>query len=376
MRDERITKWADVLVDHSLAAKAGQSLLLVGEPDAMPLIEAVYEKCLVKGIKIECMLTAASLTEILLRYGSDKQIAYTPPGRFHAVQTHDLYLIIGASKNSKMLSQVDPRKHSLAAAGYKPILDEILKRSAQKALRWALTQFPTPSSAQDAEMGTIEWEEFVFESCYLNDPSPISSWLTLQQKQETLIRFLETKKTLRFLTKGGTDLLVNIEGMNWINCHGTINFPDGEIYTGPNLKALDGGVNGIVRFSLPTIYKNVEVNDIELHFKNGGVVEAKASKNEAFLREMISQDQGARFVGEIALGTNYRIPKCVKNILFDEKIGGTFHLALGKGYPETNNTNQSALHWDIIFDLRQGGSVYADEDLICQDGRFMNELWP
>ena len=164
--------------------------------------------------------------------------------------------------------------------------------------------------------------------------------------------------------------------MKWVNCCGRINFPDGEVYTGPNLKAADGGVNGVVRYALPTIYRNVEVHDIEIVFKNGAVVEAKASKNEAFLYEMLAQDAGAKFVGEIAIGTNYRIKQGTKNILFDEKIGGTFHLALGKGYPETGNTNESALHWDMIFDLRKGGTIYADDELVVKDGIFCQAHWP
>ena len=164
--------------------------------------------------------------------------------------------------------------------------------------------------------------------------------------------------------------------MKWVNCCGMFNFPDGEVFTGPNLKAPDGGVNGIVRYSMPTIYRNVEVHDIELTFRNGAVVDVKASKNEAFLKEMIAQDSGAKFVGEIAIGTNFRIQKCTKNILFDEKIGGTFHLALGKGYPETGNANESALHWDMIFDLREGGTIHADGELVEENGHFARSEWP
>lgn len=376
MKDSRIYKWAQVLVNFSLEAQRDQTAFLLGDPEGMPLIEAAYEKLILSGVKVECIILPRRFTEFLLKYGSDAQITFTPFARKAAVENYDLYLYIGGNSNSKMLSQIIPKKQSLAALGNKVITDTILNRSSQGQMRWCYTMFPTSSAAQDAEMGNLEYEEFVLNAGYLNDEFPILSWQTFEKKQDKLIKFLEDKKVLNFKTSEGTDLSVNIEHMKWVNCSGKINFPDGEIYTGPNLKAIDGGVNGVVRRSLPTIYRNVEVHDIELVFHRGAVVEAKASKNEAFLKEMIAQDEGAKFVGEIAIGTNYKITHVTKNILYDEKIGGTFHLALGKGYPETGNSNESALHWDIIFDLRQGGTIFADEHLIMQDGVFTHEDWP
>ncbi len=376
MRDQRIDKWADVLVKFSLAAKPGESAFLLGDPEALPLIEAVYEKFILSKVNVECMLLYRPLTEFLLQHGSEEQIAFTPFARLAGVEKYDLYLYIGANNNSKMLSQINPKKQSFAAAGYKPILNTILGRSAKGEMRWCYTMFPTSSAAQDAEMGNRGYEEFVLHAGFLNEDAPIQAWQNLEKKHDYLIQFLEKKKELRFQSEQGTDLKVNIAGMKWVNCCGKINFPDGEVYTGPNLKAADGGVNGIVRYSLPTIYRNVEVHDIELVFQQGAVIEARASKNEAFLHEMIAQDAGAKFVGEIAIGTNDHIQACTKNILFDEKIGGTFHLALGKGYPETGNTNESALHWDMIFDLRKGGTIKADDELILQNGTFCRASWP
>lgn len=376
MRDSRLDKWAEVLVHYSLAAKQGQTAFLLGDMESYPLVEAAYEKLILAGVKVECMILPKAFTEFLLKHGSDEQIAFTPFARLAGVQMSDFYLYIGANSNSKMLSQIHPKKQSLSAAGYKPILDSVLGRSAENKLHWCFTMFPTPSGAQDAEMGTRAYEEFVFNAGFLNEEDPIEVWKALEKKQAQLIQFLETKKVLKFRNYQGTDLTVNIAGMKWVNCCGRINFPDGEVYTGPNLQAGDGGVNGIVRFSLPTIYRNVEVHDVELVFKNGAVTEARASKNEAFLHEMIGQDAGAKFVGEIAIGTNFKLQKCTKNILFDEKLGGTFHLALGKGYPETGNTNESALHWDLIFDLRPGGMIYADDELISKDGKLMKSEWP
>lgn len=376
MRDQRLDKWAEVLVNYSLAAKAGETAFLLGDVEAYPLIEAAYEKFVMEGVKVECMLLQRSLSEFLLKYGTEEQIKHTPAARLRGVEAADIYLYVGANSNSKMLSQIAPKKQSLAAAGYKPILDIILGRTAKSNFRWCTTMYPTPSAAQDAEMGNKSYEDFSFNAAFLNDDIPISSWQALEKKQENLRLFLESKQELRFRNRQGTDLKVDIAGMHWVNCCGKFNFPDGEVFTGPNLKAENGGVNGVVRTSMPTIYRNVEVHEIELTFKHGAVTEAKAAKNEEFLREMIAQDAGAKFVGEIAIGTNFRIQTCTKNILYDEKIGGTFHLALGKGYPETGNCNESALHWDMIFDLREGGTIHADGELILENGRFTRSDWP
>lgn len=375
MRDQRIDKWADVMVNYCLSAQPGQTAFLFGDPEALPLIEAAYEKFVLAKVKVECLLIPNTFSEFLLTHGNEEQITFTPFARRAAVEKYDLYLNIRANSNSKMLSKIPPKKQSLFSAGYKPILDTVLSRAADHKLSWCLTMFPTSSAAQDAEMGNLEYINFALDAGYLNEPDPVALWKKQEKKQQLLIQYLETKKELHFQNAQGTDLRVHVENMKWVNCCGKRNFPDGEVFTGPNLKASNGGVNGIARFAMPTIYKSVEVHDIELHFKNGAVVQAKASKNEAFLHEMIAQDTGAKFVGEIAIGTNYRVQQCTKNILYDEKIGGTFHLALGKGYPETNNANESALHWDMIFDMRKGGSIHADGELISKDGKFTRSEW-
>lgn len=376
MRDLRIQRWADVLVNYSLVAKPGHKALIVGDTDALPLIEACYEAFLKAGAFPEVMVKPGSWSEIFFTKASEDLIKTTPPILEFAAKNIDLYLKIGAESNSKLLSNIDPKKQTLASKANTPILEAILGRAAKQQMRWAYTHFPTPAAAQDAEMGTREYEEFIFDLGMLNHDNPAQKWKEVEKNHQNLIDTLSTKKELRFQNKQGTDLRVNVEGMKWINCCGRINFPDGEVYTGPNLSAKDGGVNGIAKFSFPTNYRSVEVHDIELVFEKGAVVKASASKGEKFLLEMIHQDQGSKFVGEIALGTNYHMKRITKNILFDEKFGGTFHLALGKGYPQTGNKNQSALHWDMIFDLRDGGLVTADGELISENGKFVKPKWP
>ncbi len=376
MRDQRLGKWADVLVNYSLEAKKGEHAIIVGDPVAMPLIEACYEKLIQAGAIVECFVQSSAWRESFFKYASQEQLSATPPTWHYAVQNCDIYLNVSSSTNSRAMSQVPPQKQALAAKGYKPILESVLGRAANGKLRWCLTFYPTPSSAQDSEMSTTDYEEFVLNACLVNEKDPISLWREVEKKQESLVKFLNGVKELRFTNDQGTDLLVNVDGMKWVNCCGKRNFPDGEVFTGPNLKAKDGGVNGIAYYSFPTVYKSVEVTDIVLKFENGAVVDAKASKNEDFLKAMIHQDPGAKFLGEIAIGTNYNIQAGTKNILFDEKIGGTFHSALGKGYPETGNSNESALHWDLVCNLRKGGKIYADGKIISEYGKFLNPDWP
>lgn len=371
MRDPRVDKWADILVHYSLQAKEGQHAVIIGEIEALPLIEACYEKFIKAGVIVDTVMAPRSFAEIQFKYATDKQLSSTSPVTRFIAENCDLYLAIGAESNSKLLSWVDPKKQALVSRARQPILDGLLNRAAKGQARWAYTHFPTAAAAQDADMGTREYEEFIFSLGHLNSEDPVAHWISVEQKQQKMIDYLSDKKILRFQNKEGTDLEVDVSGMKWVNCCGKINFPDGEVYTGPNLNSANGGVNGIARFSLPTLYRNTEVEKIELVFEKGKVVQANASKGESFLRAMIDQDDGAKKVGEIAIGTNYQMQKVTKNILFDEKFGGTFHLALGKGYPQTGNTNQSGLHWDMIFDLREGGTITADGERFYQNGQFI-----
>jgi aminopeptidase len=251
-----------------------------------------------------------------------------------------------------------------------------MDRAAAGSLHWCGTLFPTLANAQDAEMSLRQYEQFVFAAGHVDKADPVAAWRQIEQRQQKVADYLNGKKVVRFQAANGTDLTVNVEGMKWINCCGHENFPDGEVFTGPNLKAPDGGVNGVVRYSFPAVHNGREVHDIELVFEKGRVVQAKASKNEDFLLSMLDQDAGARNLGEIAIGTNYSITQYSKNTLFDEKIGGTFHAAVGAGYPETGNSNESGLHWDMVCDLRSGGTITVDGQVISRDGKFVFPEWP
>jgi aminopeptidase len=376
MRDLRLKKWAEILVHYSLRVEKGEKVLIQGDIGALPLIEACYEESINCGANTECLLGHDRLGEYFMKHASEDQLSNTPFLKQYAVENFDCFLFIYAPSNLQAMTNISLNRHTLASKANRPITKTILDRKAGGEIRWCRTHYPNAAAAQNASMGTADFEDFVFQAGFLHHENPIESWKALGKSHQRAIDYLSEKKELHFTNGNGTDLRVNIEGMKWVNLCGTINFPDGEIYTGPNLNASDGGVNGVVTYDFPTIYRGVEVDGIELTFEKGAVVDAKASRNEAFLRSMIEQDAGAKYVGEVAIGTNYCVSTGVKDILFDEKIGGTFHTALGMGYPETGNTNQSALHWDLVSDLRKDGAIYADNEKIFENGRFLFSDWP
>lgn len=215
-------------------------------------------------------------------------------------------------------------------------------------------------------MSLHDYTEFVFQACLLQEENPLEAWMKIHDEQETIIGHLQGCSTLRFLSQD-TDLTMNIEGRHWVNCDGKNNFPDGEIFTGP----VEDSVEGHIRFSFPGIYMGRDIEDIRLHFEKGEVVKGEAGKGQDLLQAVLNTDKGARYVGEAAVGTNYGITRFTRNMLFDEKIGGTIHLALGNGYPETGSKNKSSLHWDLLCDMREGGEIYADGNLIYKEGAFI-----
>ncbi|MCC7192384.1 MAG: aminopeptidase [Phycisphaeraceae bacterium] len=384
MRDQRLNKLAQVLVEYSTGVKAGQIVRISGDPVGLPLMEAIYERCLEVGAHPFLKVSPESISEFFFEHATEDQLKYVSPLALHEVETIDVSIGLWAETNTKGLSRVDPKRQGINSAARKPIFKIFMDRAAKKAdepgkLYWCGTLYPTLASAQDAEMSLRQYEDFVFNAGHLDKPDPVGEWKKIHASQEKLREFLQGKKVIRFQTARGTDLTVNVEGSTWINCAGHENFPDGEVFTGPNLHAADGGVNGIVCYSFPAVHHGREVHDIELTFERGRVVNAKASKNEDFLIQMLDQDAGARNLGEIAIGTNYNITEYSKNTLFDEKIGGTFHAAVGAGYPESGNTNESGLHWDMVCDLRSpagGGTITVDGQVISRDGKFLFPGWP
>lgn len=386
MRDQRLDKLADVLVNYSAKVQPGQLVRIRGDLIAAPLVEAIYEKILQAGGHPLVRFGSDACQDIFLQTASDEQLGYIGPIALAEVNEIDADIAMWADVNTKSATRVDPKRSGIVSAARKPVFETYMKRSAAvdapdqhpgvKPLRWVGTQYPTQASAQDAERSLREYEDFVFKAGYLDHDSPAAKWEEIREKQQRVADYLTGKSLLHFETANGTDLKVNVDGMTWVNCAGESNFPDGEVFTGPNLNHAEGGVNGVVRYSFPAVHNGREVHDIELTFKHGRVVDAKASKGLDFLTAMLDQDEGARNLGEIAIGTNYQITEYTKNTLFDEKIGGTFHAAVGASYPETGNSNQSGLHWDMVCDLRTGGTITVDGEVISRDGKFVFDGWP
>ncbi|MCC6322379.1 MAG: aminopeptidase [Phycisphaerales bacterium] len=382
MHDPRLDRLADVLVRYSTSVRKGDLVHINGEAAALPLIEAMYAATLRAGGHPFWSPRSESLQELLLLHGSDEQLTYVSPIELHRVQTIDVHLSIWSDLNTKFLGRVDPRRTALLQSARKPTMKVFMQRTAEsmesggaKGMRWCGTLYPTNASAQDAEMSLRAYEQFVFAAGLLHLPDPVAAWTRIHERQERIREYLQGKKVVHFKVppsggNDGTDLRVEVGGSRWINCAGKENFPDGEVFAGPQ------GADGHVNYTFPAVYQGREVEGVRLEFKGGRVVEASAKKNEDFLIKMLDQDAGARNMGEIAIGTNYAIKDFSRNTLFDEKIGGTFHAAVGAGYPESGNSNESGLHWDMVCEMRPrggapGGTIAADGEVFHKDGKFL-----
>jgi aminopeptidase len=372
MRDPRLEKLADVLVNYSVGVKPNQLVRISGPPVAQPLLIELFRKVLLAGGHPDARMGPEELGEIKYKLANDEQLKYVSPLALFEIEKIDCSIGVWGEENTKALSNVDPKRMGMAQAARKPIFERFMQRAAEGSLKWSGTQFPCHAAAQDAEMSLSEYEDFVFSAGMLDRLDPVAAWKQISERQQRLVDFLNGKKDYHVVAATGTDVRMSVAGMNWINCDGHENFPDGEVFTGPVIDS----VNGKINFSFPAVHHGRECDGVKLTFKDGKVVDASATKGEDFLISMLDMDAGSRFLGECAIGTNYNIQRYTKNTLFDEKIGGTVHFALGAGYPETGNKNQSGLHWDMVVDLRTGGYIEIDGEKINVDGKFTNDDFP
>jgi len=366
MFDSRLRKLSQVLVNYSVALKKGDIVTIRSDPIATPLVVEIYRAALEAGAYPHVRLKPDALAEILYKCGQDHQLEFVSPLAMYEIEKMDATIGIWAEVNTKALSNVDASRQAKASAAQKPISARFMERAAAKELRWTGTLFPTNSSAQDAGMSLAEYEDFVFGAGHLEAADPVAVWRGIEARQEKAVELLNGRKTLHLQAANGTDLTMSLEGRRWINCCGKENFPDGEVFTTP----VEDSVEGTIVFSFPAVHMGHECDGVKLRFEKGLCVEATAEKGEDFLLKMIDQDAGARRVGEFAIGTNYNIKDFTKNTLFDEKIGGTVHLAVGMAYGETGGVNQSGLHWDMVCDLRKGGTITVDGKRVYEDGKF------
>jgi aminopeptidase len=360
MRDERLKKLARVLVDYSVEAGEGEQVLLAGAAVGEPLIKEVYARLLDVGAIPIPQIALPGMQELFFEHATEIHYEKTPPVIRSIYEGADAVISVMAPHNTRALAGVDPRKQQALGKRDKAIQDMVLERE-----RWALTLFPTQALAQESEMGLGEYEEFVFEAMALNEKAPVRYWREKAEEQGRLIERLEEAREVRIVGPG-TDLTLSIEGRRFINGDGRHNMPCGEVFTGP----VEDSAKGEIYFGVPVAVAGREVLGVRLSFEEGRVVKASAEKGEEFLNAMLDADEGARYLGELGIGTNYSIRRATKNILFDEKLGGTVHLAIGRSYAKTGGKNDSSVHWDLICDLREGGELYADGEIIERDGAF------
>jgi len=367
MSDSRLERLADVLVGFCAGVREDDLVTLESSTLAAPLLCELYRSVLDAGAQPLPRISLEPLTENLLRFGNDEQLTWVNPARADDIESVDVRIAVTAPANTKRLTNVDSARQALADRAVEPLRNRYLERAAAGELRWVLSAYPTEAAAQDASMSLSEYEDFVYGAAFLDDPDPVARWQEFGERIDRLAGFLATKREFRIVAEG-TDLRLVTEGRTWIPSKGQENFPDGEIFTGP----VESSVEGEIRFTYPGVFNAREVEDVRLRFEAGEVVEATATRGQEFLREMIAMDDGARRVGEFAFGLNDAVPMFTRNTLFDEKMGGTMHLALGTAYPESGGLNRSALHWDLVCDLRSGSEVYADGELVYRDGHFLD----
>ena len=372
MIDVRLQRMAKVLVHYSIGVRKGDRMAIRAEPVAAPLLLEVVAEVLHAGGHPELFLTLPGLAEIIYQKASDEQLRYIPTAQRIMIEEYETLLTILSQENTKSLSNINPERIAISQQAFSELVQTYLQRTrpddpyAPGSLRWSGALFPTNAYAQDAEMSLSDFENFVYSACFLDDEDPVARWQELSKQQERLVEWLKGKRTVQ-LRGQDTDLTFSIDGRIFLNDDGHYNFPGGEFFTGP----IEDSANGYIRYSFPASFNGRSVEDVYLRFENGVVVEASAAQGQDYLDKMLSLDEGARRLGEFAFGNNPNVKRCTKNTLFDEKMGGTVHLALGASIPQTGGVNHSALHWDMVCDLRSGSEIRVDGELFCKDGKFV-----
>jgi aminopeptidase len=365
LADPRVERLAKILVDYSAQIKPGDQVAVEATTAAESLVRALYTAILERGGHPYLLLELTDQDELLFAVANNEQLDATPPFRKLAYDQFESRIRIHSATNPRALSGVDPTRQRRRQKSLAPIMEAQMRRGADHSFKWVTTLFPTEGFAAEAAMSFRDYEDFVYRACHADDPDPVAFWKKVEANQRKIIDRMEGHNQV-ILRGPNVDITLSIKGRKFLNGAGVNNMPDGEIYTGP----VEDSVNGWVRFSYPAIYNGVMVEGVELTFTNGKVAKVKADKNQPFLLEMCDSDPGARYLGEFAIGTNYEIDHFSRNILFDEKLGGTFHMALGSGYPETGSKNQSMIHWDMICGMKDDSEIVLDGEVIYKNGKF------
>ncbi len=366
MRDPRAESLAKILVGYSTKVAEGEVVSIDGEVGAEPLLRAVYEEVLKAGAHPILNVSLDGLAAAYYKHASDAQLEWISPVTEWTAENADVRIAIGASANTRELSAVPPERQTRRQTAVGDLLAKMMDRSAAGDFRWCYTLYPTNAYASEAEMSLADFENFYFGACLADDPDPLTAWKRASKECERLAEWIEGHEEVR-VTAPGTDIKLGIAGRKFIPCIGDHNMPDGEFFTGP----VEDSVEGEVTFHLPAVIGGREVSGVRLRFESGKVVDASAERGEGFLIELLDTDEGARRLGELGIGTNYAIDRGTLEVLLDEKIGGTVHMAVGRSYPESGGVNESAVHTDLVCDLRLGGKLEVDGVVMQEDGKFV-----
>ncbi len=359
MSDPRVKKLGMLLVKYSVKAQKGENVAINASPTATPLVEAIYEEVLKAGAVPVLRMAPDSLNEIFYKNAKRHHLTELSPYSMAYARMMDCFINVYSAENTKALTGINPKKQVLRAKANQPLSKIISKK------RWNITLFPSNAYAQEAEMSLSEFEDFVYAATFCDRKDPLAAWRKVHNDQAKLISKLKGADEIRIVGPD-TDLTLSVKGRTFVNSDGQRNMPSGEIFTGP----VENSADGHITFDFPICYQGREIDGVRLVFRKGRAVDISAEKNEPFLKSMLAADPGATRLGELGIGTNRGIDRFIKMILFDEKIGGTIHLALGRSLEGTGGRNKSAIHWDMIKDLRKGGAIYVDGKLFQKDGRF------
>jgi aminopeptidase len=367
MRDPRVERLAELITGYSLGVREGQVMRINGEQSSLPLAKALYRSALRRGALPYIHMKPAGVDEILLQEGTEEQLGHIPESERLQSEEIDAWAMIWSQSNTRALTRADPTRRRIHLSAHYHLVNRRWERSGKGELALCGTLFPTQAHAQDAEMSLSHYEDFVYRACHVDgDDDPASHWQAMSAQLGERARQLEGVRELRIVGPD-TDLRLGVEGRRWLPSDGRHNMPDGEVFTSP----VETATEGEMYFAFPSIFQGQEVENVRLRFEGGRVVHAEASSGEDYLRALIATDAGSAVLGEVAFGLNYEIDRFTRDILFDEKIGGTMHVALGGGFLESGSQNTSDMHWDLICDLREEGEVYADGELVWKAGRFV-----
>ena len=364
---EYLDRYAYLLVNYCVSLQAGERLFVSSTTLAEPLLDAVYREALKAGGHCEFSLATRGQAEAMREYASPEQAAYLPTLERRALTEFEAYIAIKAPFNLREPSPSAALKEARRQA-FQPLHDTYFRRTADRSLKRSLCIYPTPALAEEAGMTEADYAAFVFNACKLNEADPKAAWLGVRQRQQKVVDHLNSCTRFRYVNDR-SDISFTTQGRRWINSDGQTNMPSGEVYTSPE----EDSVNGHIYFDYPAIHNGQEVRGVLLEVRDGEIRSWQAESGQDVLDETFAIE-GTRRFGEAAIGTNYDIDRFSKQILFDEKIGGTVHMAVGQSYAQAGGKNSSPVHWDMIANMRDGGRIYADDELIYADGRFVDRL--